>query len=329
MDLLLYTKDLKGTLVKQAIEEPSKNDDDDELEIEEAASLFKKQVMLIENVTSVLLKSDLTPMNIEVYVNEHYKGETLIPKKMFYLDSINQQKFIDVKVIHDFNPKVHSEIWPADNILNEKPYPNNRGSMGGKVYDKDTNEPYFISCYHVVKSPSHSWNFKPNGNEEILEYESNLPCGSIVNAIRDNEIDAAIMKAKGSFEIRDAISGIGAPHLIRDLNKDDRKLKTGVKMFGGLSQELKTGYIIGIDVPARIRYYKDDSTEMEYHRLDKLIFIKSDDEFPFSLPGDSGSMVIDEYNYLIGLLVGGEGTRSFVIPINTVFSRLKLKLKPI
>lgn len=326
LDLLLYTKDLKGSLAKQVSDGTNANVTD-EASIKEAADLFKLQVMNIGNVTSVALNSAQMPSIIDVYVNEHYKGETLLPKKMFYTDSNNQSKSIDVRIISDFSPKIHGDLWPANNILNKNPYPLNRGSMGGKVYDKSTNEAYFISCYHVVKSPAHNWDFKPNGNEDVLEYQSDSTCGRIVNAVRDDEIDAAIMRAAGDFDIRDGINGIGAPHLVRDLNDNDKRFKTSVKMFGGISQELKTGYVTDINVPAKILYYKDHSTEMEYHRLNKLIFIKSDDALPFSLPGDSGSMVIDEYNYLIGLLVGGAGTRSFVIPINTVFTRLKLKLQ--
>lgn len=326
LDLLLYTKDMKGKLVEQAgyVDAAAKYV---ELQsVNTAVEAFKQQVVNIKNVTGAALNTEQGAPRVDVYVNEEYTGEPLIPKKVFYPDMNNVPKSLDVHIVTDFNPKAQSDLWPAGNILNQDPYPSNRGSVGGRVYDARTNAAYFISCFHVVKSPLHKWDFKANGHETVLEYRSNEACGEIVDAIRDDEIDAAIMKTVNDYQIRDGISGIGSPHFVRDLTMDDKKSKTRVRMFGGISQKLTTGYISDIGMPAKILYYRDNSADMEYHRLNKLIFIKSDGDTPFSLPGDSGSMVVDEYDYLIGILVGGQGTRSFVIPITTVFYKLGLKL---
>lgn len=325
LDLLLYTKDLKGQLL-QTNAKPNALNEAALLNLEVAADQFKQDTIQIENVTTVALNSESNIPFMEVYTGKDFKPTSLIPPKLFYLDQQNKQRSIEVKIIPDFDPTTHSELWPSDSILNAQPYPNNRGSIGGKVYDQTTNEPYFISCYHVVKSPSHNWTFTANGNELVNTHETNSHCGELVKAIRDNEIDAAIMKAKNGFVIKDGINGIGAATAVRDLSADDKRLKTKVRIYSGMSQELKVGYVSDLNVPADIRYFKDDhSNEMVYHRMNKLIFIKSIDASPFSQGGDSGSFVIDEYNYIIGMIVGGRGTRSFVVPINPILNKLHIK----
>lgn len=294
-----------------------------------AADKFKQDMIKVPNVSTVSLNTDNTVPQIEVHVSKNFDDNSLVPTKLFYVGSNNQNAAVLVNIIRDFDPVVHAQLWPANSILNKSPYPDNRGSVGGKVYDFSTNEPYFLSCYHVVKSPQHDWNFSPVGNESILEFTTGNLCGQIVKAIRDDQIDAAIMRAVDDYQIMDGINGIGVPHFTRDINSDDKKYKTGVKMFGGLTQQLVGGYVMDINVPANILYFKDDhSNNTEYHRLENLIYIKSNDPTPFSQGGDSGSMVIDEYNYLIGILLGGQGNISFVIPFSTIATRLNLKINP-
>ncbi len=331
LDLLLYTKNIKGQLADpQSFNQVQNNEitkQKDMQSIEKAAAAFKQEVIAIANVTTAILNTEATIPVMEVYTGENFDTNIQIPKKLFYVDSKNAAKSIDIKIIQNFDPIVHSVLFPATNILNEDPYPQNRGSLGGKVYNKNTNEAYFLSCYHVVKSISQRWDFNPRGFETVFEYESNKPCGQIINALRDEEVDAAIMRANDSYEISDSINGIGTIYSTRDLNIDDKWFQTKVKIFGGITQSLKVGYVSDINVHADITYFKDNSTEMEIHRLNNLIFIKSIDTDQFSQPGDSGSFVIDEYNYIIGMLVGGQGTLSFVIPINTVLKRLNIKIK--
>lgn len=217
---------------------------------------------------------------------------------------------------------IMNEIYPGDHIRNLNPYSGDQfGTVGGKVYDATTGEEFFLTCYHVVKAQRHRWDqFSPIGKEDIISINKpNIVCGEIVNAVRDNEIDAAVIKPTINFSIGDS----DIPVITRKLNNDDVRYSTTLKMktLNGVS----FGNIVGLNQSTNIKYHKWDSNLNEYYPLNNLIKVKSSTN-NFSLPGDSGSLVIDEYNYLIGMLVSGDGNVSFIIPIDSIFSKLNIKI---
>jgi hypothetical protein len=329
IDMLLQSKNLKRKLNDKANWE-SKNietfdnyiKEDESKRIENSLLPYKSKLMQIENVVCVssVLKND-KPL-LQVHVNGEFSLENLIPKKIFYSGKNNSQKEVLVNIIHDFEPTSHATIYPSSKLSNANPYTNNTGSMGGRVFDETTNEEYFVSCYHVVKSPNHNWdNFQPIGNETIIDIsDNNSSCGLIINAIRDDEVDIAIMKPINDYEINGTISGIGTPYFTRILNDYDKKQKTKVRMNGMVSG-FNVGSVIDINLPVKITYI-----DGSINQLNKMIFIQALSNGTFSQPGDSGSFIIDEYNYLIGVLVGGFQNVSYVIPINTIFKKTNTKI---
>jgi hypothetical protein len=293
--------------------------------ISEAIRPQKSQLMEIDNVVSVMLVYDKNRPSLIVHVSKDFDKNQLVPKKVYYKYN-NTDKHIPVKIINDSEPTTHS-FSPTDKIANAKPYPNNEGSMGGKVYNKDNNEPYFLSCYHVVKSPTQDWDdFKKSNDRNVLNHTTgNGSKAEIVEAFRDNEVDVAIMKS--DTNISAFINGIGIPYVWRNLNIDDEVYGTSVRMFGAFSG-FSEGTIVDIDLPVKLKYYRDDTDGMEWHQLDNVIAVKGL-AGNFSRPGDSGSFVIDEYNYLIGVLVGGYMSTSYIMPIERVLRRTNTKITKI
>lgn len=334
LDLLLETKNLKSKINDSANWNFSTINaidnyitEDESLRIDNAIEPIRKKLMEIENVISVASIYNNNIPILQVHVNSKFDKDNLIPKKVYYVGLNGSQKEMSITLIHDFEPIAHNAIWPSNEISNSHPYQQNTGSVGGKVYDSLTGEEYFLSCFHVVKSPTHSWNFQPNGNEIIINLsDGSKVCGEIINAIRDDEIDVAVMKAPNGSQIKSAISGIGTPYFFRSLNNNDKIYRTKVKMYG-LVSSFRVGYVADINLPVRLAYWKENSVDSkEWHQLNKIIFINALSDPTFSQPGDSGSFVIDEYNYLIGVLVGGFQNVSYVIPIDTIFNKTKTKL---
>jgi len=329
LDILLQAKNLKRKLNDKAdwnfnniTEVDNYINQDESKRIEYALIPFKSKLMQIENVVSVSSIFENDKPILQVHVNGRFSLENLIPKKIFYSGINNSQKEAAVKIINDFEPISHGTIYPSSNIANSIPYINNTGSMGGKVYDETSNEEYFISCYHVVKSPNHNWdNFQPVGNETIIDITyNNSSCGLLIRAIRDEQIDIAVMKPTNGYEVKGAISGIGTPYFSRALNNNDKFYKTKVKMKGMVSG-YNVGFVVDINLPVKITYI-----DGVIHQLNNLIFVQALSGDTFSKGGDSGSFVVDEYNYLIGVLVGGFRNTSYIIPIQTIFNKTKTKI---
>lgn len=329
LDMILQIKNLKRKLNDKADMEFENIEavnayirQDEAVRAEAVLAPFKQKLMAVENVVSVSSAFEKNAPILQVHVNKSFKDENLIPKKLFYPGINNLQKEMNVVIIHDGEAITHSAVSPANAISNANPYPGNAGSVGGKVYDHLTNEPRFMSCYHVVKARSHSWeNFQPTGDETIQHViDEYRDCGLIIEAIRDDEVDIAVMMATNGYEIAGSINGIGTPYFSRELTINDKIYKTRVRMQGMVSG-YRTGYIIDINVPVRIRYM-DGSR----HQLNRIICIRADINEAFSKPGDSGSFIVDEYDYLVGVLVGGNENVSYVIPIETIFTKTNTKL---
>lgn len=288
---------------------------------ETSLQVFIDKFMKLENVTTVFAVFEKNEPVIKVGVNNNFNSDNLLPKKVYYPGFNNVPKEARVAIVKGFEPKTHAKIYPSDKISNLADL-SNVGSMGGKVYDITTEEEYFISCFHVVKTAKHKWDStKPTENKNVADKTLNdSNCGLIITTIRDDEVDVAIMKPVNDFEISPAISGIGTPFYSRAVTSEDKTKNLKVVMKGSIS-----GYREGIviDNSAKVKIGYQDGTENEFK---KLIVISGTSDSPFSQPGDSGSFVLDTDNYLIGMVVGGYENTSYVMPIETILKKTKTKL---
>ncbi|WP_214226156.1 DUF4231 domain-containing protein [Pedobacter sp. B4-66] len=299
----------------------------DAVKIENAIAPIRLELMKIENVVSAPLIYENGIPILKVHVNDNFNTDNLIPNKVYYQGADNSQKEIAVSIVHDVNPTTHGLVAPGDEIANDNPYKNYSGSAGGRLYDSSTNEEYFITCYHVVKSPSHSWDpFIPNGNEIVnIIKDGSVRCGKIIKAFHDDKVDVAVIKLINNYRIQGAINGIGTPYFKRPPNPNDKIYQTKVKMYGAVSK-FSVGFIADIEQLVKLTYKKVDSEDLEVHLIRDVIFVHALSDDTFSKPGDSGSFVVDEYNYLIGILLGGFKDTSYVIPIDSILDRTKTKL---
>ncbi|MEB3177635.1 MAG: hypothetical protein VKL59_01115 [Nostocaceae cyanobacterium] len=89
----------------------------------------------------------------------------------------------------------------------------------------------------------------------------------------------------------------------------------------GRSSGLTTGTVSDFEMEISMLYRN------EVIRFDGLIAIASLDDKPFSEPGDSGSVIVDDQGYAIAMLVGGtKGGITYATPIDTVLNTLDVDL---
>lgn len=288
-------------------------------EIEEASKISIQAISAVQGVTSAILEFGDKPV-LNVHVETAFNKNQVLPIKLPYTLSTGDSGLIDVKITEGFDPQTHSTVYPGSGIKNVVPYVGNIGSMGGVLYDTITNEPFLVTCYHVVKSPTHDWdNFLPDGHESISDTNDN-PVGTIVRAIRDESIDGALVRHGDGIAFDGSINGIGLIVVSRRMNFGDKVYATKVKMYGHVSK-LSVGYVIDLEKVVSISYVDGSK-----HTLSDLIVVRAYQQETFSQGGDSGSFVVDEYNYLVGVLVGGNKDISFIIPIDNINTGLKTKI---
>jgi hypothetical protein len=250
------------------------------------------------------------------------KPEVTLPGQLFYKTSIGKVEIITIKRQISLIKTLNSNIFPSIEISNEDPTPTHlQGSLTYLVKGLN-NKQYLLTCFHAVWHSTHDWDYFVNtGNEQVIEVSTKNEIGKIERAVRNSEIDVALIVPDPNINFNMKIENIGDIRLSREINDQDVESKRGVKMYGGFSGQ-SDGYIAGINRKAKIKY-----PDGKYWELSNLILIKSNNKNPFSMGGDSGSLIVDEFDYAIGVLVAGDEAKlSFAIPFNVIEKQLNIKI---
>ena len=127
-----------------------------------------------------------------------------------------------------------------------------------------------------------------------------------------NYVDAAIAQPSAASSVDSSILDIGHLRGIAQATLQSRVRKSG--RTSGLTE----GYVTFLGAYVQVSY---GSLGTLY--FDDQIGIESANP-PFSQPGDSGSVIIDDSDKVVGLLFAGSHTFTLANPIQTVFKRLDL-----
>jgi len=125
-----------------------------------------------------------------------------------------------------------------------------------------------------------------------------------------NLVDAAIARPLSDDLVEKRILEIGVPKGSREAT-----LGTPVKKSGRTSG-FTTGNIIQIDVTAQVSYGEGKTAIFENQLMAGAM----------SKGGDSGSAVLDEEDYVIGLLFAGSNVTTLINPIQFVLNALKVEI---
>ena len=125
-----------------------------------------------------------------------------------------------------------------------------------------------------------------------------------------NLVDAAIARPLSDDLVKKEILGIGVPKGSREAT-----LGTPVKK-SGRTTGFTTGEIIQIDVTAEVSYGENQTATFE----DQLM------AGAMSKGGDSGSAVVDEEDFVVGLLFAGSDSTTIINPIQFVLDALGVEI---
>ena len=125
-----------------------------------------------------------------------------------------------------------------------------------------------------------------------------------------NLVDAAIARPLSDDLVEKRIFEIGVP-------KGSRNATLGTKVKkSGRTTGFTTGRIIQIDVTSRVKYGEGQTAVFE----DQLM------AGPMSQGGDSGSAVLDEDDFVVGLLFAGSDATTLINPIQFVLDTLNVEI---
>ena len=184
-----------------------------------------------------------------------------------------------------------------------------RGTLGCVVIDDTSGDTVVLTNEHVMSD-------NPYGFQPIASV-TNL-VGKTVRSVLSPRVDGAVVSID-SFESKASIIEIGEIRGTFDIKAAD--LPVPVRKYGYVST-LTKGHVTRID-------FVGDRRTDKWHFVGQL-YIDADEGpgVPFSKPGDSGSVVVDDENRVVGLLWGGGhiSTHGIASPIGKVLEELEITM---
>lgn len=289
----------------------------------------KTKYMAMDHVKAIAIKSNDLGYYFELTVN---KNDSSIEQfYQHFLDDGTPQK-IPIRIVM---------LKPQDNIIAHNIDLGSRvfdvtqsasfGTLGVLVKPLDNNSRtrYLLTCCHNVIRPLSKLPYVIPGSTVVtagIEDDNNVisTVGTVFKAERDFEMDAALIEIDPQIlpSIRNSIPQIGQPLQARVLTDSDKN-KTKVFMFGGKTgkQTGRTeGTVTAVYSTIKITY----NSQTEFTIINTIAI--SNNGSSISQSGDSGSCVVDDKRNIIGLVVAGNSEVTYVLPINTLLSKLKVQL---
>ncbi len=204
---------------------------------------------------------------------------------------------------------------------------NEMGTIGLKVYKKG--KAYLLSCYHVLCAPEMNayWSeFHPAiATQSVEVFSPGVRDGKNPKAIAEvmegtlnNFTDAAIAKLKDEDMVQPTLYGGNVkPNGITVLDSDHSENNYKVYLYGRTS-----GKSIGTikDSHQNTVFFKEYPKDtLKGNKFYHLIVASK-----MSQEGDSGAVVVDDQNRIIGILLGSNSKYSYIQPINTIINQLNL-----
>ncbi|SDF15509.1 Trypsin-like peptidase domain-containing protein [Mucilaginibacter pineti] len=265
--------------------------------------------------------ADHDQKQVTIYTNDQtYQG----PEKFSFTNPA--LKGLVYKSITKFgDAQINSLLGPSNGIKNQDMPTRGFGSAGCLCKRSDGTE-VIVTCYHVVKHSSQDWDlFVPGDHDGVINSSSEF-IGNITEGEKSSELDSALVEIDAGVDTDELLPGglkVIDPIYIDEGNYQDfadvyliSRQRNFKKIQGRLS---------AVNKPVTINYGTAAARDMK--NLDKLMIVTFVSTEPFSMPGDSGSLVFSSDGTAIGILVGSDGTQSsFVIPFTTIRDRYNLKL---
>jgi len=280
----------------------------------------KSEFMLRDNIRAVSLK--MNESGLYYFELKARDLNTQIDPFYNYLLQDGTPQSIPVKVVlTPGEDRIIAHSIDLSSIIFESLSPSKVGTLGFIV--KPESDPgdqrYILTCAHNVVHPVTNAKFVKPGTRNVGSSDASLnPIGKIFLAERDHEMDVALIeidptKADGIFN---SIPELSEPAGIRTLTDQDKNVKA---FLYGAESNYQEGTVTSLTGDAKIEYSTD------VFQMINLLTIEGK-AGAMSKLGDSGCVVVDEKNMILGIVVAGDSKVTYVIPIEKVLKKLKMQL---
>ena len=238
-------------------------------------------------------------------------------------------KGVDTDIFVTGMPRTHAGPpglgWGIQNAAK----PNSVGTFGCVVKDTNTPPNYFLlSCMHVLCG-NNNYAYANSSNVTIIDFTNKNHIADLFQGFRTNLMDAAIANLAVSGSNFDN-SFLGCKNITRPLTDADVK-KTAVSLIGYnifLDDPIamqQNGYVFNIGFSTS--FNDDNNTLCQFNDLIVLTQNGSNGENKtLTYGGYSGSLVIDNNNQPIGMVVGGDTQYTYAIPIDTILKTFNVTI---
>jgi hypothetical protein len=222
------------------------------------------------------------------------------------------------------------------------------GTLGCFVQKLNDPRMFLLSCTHVLTSLNGDTAGTPilqpgsstSLNDQIARLDQFIPLTPISSGNFVNSLDAAIAEIICQQTI-DNIANIHTSIMLRGEHSEETIEELIVNRRRVLKIGSASGQTFGWikETNLKVEIWYEDSQQSQYITCgyQNLLSIDSSDPDdnamalnqnpPFGVPGDSGSLIYDESGYAVGLLIGGTKSGiTYALPIAPILDRLGVQL---
>jgi hypothetical protein len=201
------------------------------------------------------------------------------------------------------------------------------GTLGGFAFTTETTpRAVLVTNQHVVMSGTNTTPL--SGEVGPLVCSICSPCcskviGNVLRIVLNANLDGSVALLKPGTEILPEVEDIGVISGTHDITQAESNSGTfAVKIYSRMQGQVVNGTVQSINASGAVNQHNG-----QLHRnYQNQISISSTTKF--SVPGDSGSVLLDNSNRVVGLIFGGNeaGTTSLACPIAQVQSQLQINI---
>jgi hypothetical protein len=279
---------------------------------DEALKIYHDLIRRIPGVKSVFTTKDRATMDkiIQVNVDTDATKEEVLSK--FPILRVG-----GVTVRH----KVMVSGVPVSNIgeegtISNKSGRNGFGTLGCQLKRTDTGEMQILSCWHVMKG---NRKYDLSDTDNILVDHVRKDCAERWAGGIEGAFDYAIASyPRGATEnfnkfLRQKLRIDGTINF-RAVDRTDIENMINIKYYDALGGVIRQGFIAANSAQVTINYVDRDRV------LNDLLLITNDNDQSISRPGNSGSIIFDDKNNAIGMIVSGDRNFTYAVKLSHIFS---------
>lgn len=203
-------------------------------------------------------------------------------------------------------------------IIKNRSGNNGFGSIGCIVERKETKSKHILSCWHVLKG---DLNYSVSDDEPFIvdKNSGQLLAERWSGGIRDQfDYGLAICNEESFYQDNSFLKtkmNINAGHQLsfRFVPQADIDKQIRVKYYNGLTDTITEGILFTDSAEVDINYIDKPRTVLD------VLILTSDDETTISNEGNSGSIVFDNNNKAIAMIIGGDINYTYAIRLSHIF----------